>query len=179
VSNQVAAFLGTSRAVPVVPASGAAGNVLPVQSHLTPFYEPVGAHERLLVFVDGASWGTGIPGSVSLFPKDGSSAGVALPGKVLPAETLGQEIHDRAIGWQTAAVENAPFTWGWLGHSAVWTALTGQPAFDLVAASDDGATVGLIAPSATVWTVRGSATPTRVFFGRPGANGGLWWSPVP
>jgi hypothetical protein len=144
-----------------------------------PFYEPVGTHARLLSFVDGAQAGSGIPGTLALFAKDGSGVGIALPGALLPAETLAQELHNRSIGWESTQAESAPFTWGWLGHSAVWAALNTQQSLDLVAASDDGATVGLIAPGTAVWTVRGSATPTRVFFARPGTNGGLWWSPIP
>ncbi len=175
----VAAVEATSQSIAVVPAGGGAAVTPAIKSVYTPFYEPVGTHGQLLAFVDGALPESGIPGTVALFAKDGSGGPIALPGAVLPAETLGQEIHDRTIGWQTAQVENAPFTWGWLGHSAVWAAEGMTQAFDLVAASDDGATVGLIAPGAVVWTVRGSATPTRVFFGRPGQTGGLWWSPIP
>ena len=175
----VAAVEATSQSIAVVPAGGGTAVTLPIKSVYTPFYEPVGTHARLLAFVDGVLPESGIPGTLALFAKDGSGAAVALPGAVLPAETLGQELHGRVIGWQTAEVENAPFTWGWLGHSAVWAADGMTQAFDLVAASDDGATIGLIAPGAIVWTVRGSATPTRVFFGRPGQSGGLWWSPIP
>ena len=41
----------------------------------------------------------------------------------------------------------------------------------MVAATDDGGTVGVIAPGAYVWAVRDGATPTRVFFTRPAQNG--------
>ena len=147
-SDEVAAFDATTHAVTVVPPGGGAGDTLPEQTSATPFYERTGPHEQLLVFVDGASAGTGIPGSVEIRAKDGSGAAISLPGAVLPAETVGQELHDRVIGWETADVEDAPFTWGWLGHTAVWAVEGTTQAFDLAAASDDGATVGLIAPEA-------------------------------
>ena len=38
------------------------------------------------------------------------------------------------------------------------------PAIDLVAATDTGETIGIIAPGVNAWAIRDGAIPARVFF---------------
>jgi hypothetical protein len=49
---------------------------------------------------------------------------------------------------------------------------------DVIAATDDVATVGVIAPDAEVWAVRDGVTPGRVFFTHT-ASDGVWMSALP
>lgn len=50
--------------------------------------------------------------------------------------------------------------------------------FDVVAATDDASTIGVIAAGAELWAVRDTATPTRVFFTHT-AHDGVWMTPLP
>jgi hypothetical protein len=51
-------------------------------------------------------------------------------------------------------------------------------ACDVIAATDDGVTVGVIASGVSRWSVHDGAKASRVFFGRA-AQDGVWMSPVP
>ena len=178
-----AAVLASSRAVTVGPIAGGGSHALAVPVDDLPFYEPVATSPRLLAFTSTSTSQSGIPGSVVVFPFDGSGAGAKLPGAVLPAFTLSQLWNSLPHGWQGpdsgAGQVAEPFTWGWLGSEIVYeTDRTNNGGLDVVAATDDLGTVGVIAPGARVWAVRDAATPTRTFFTRPAQNG-VWSSAVP
>ena len=177
-------MLLSGRAVSVSPTAGGAATTLAVPVDDLPFYEPVATTPRLLAFTLTTASESGIPGSVVLFPTDGSGAATTLPGSVLPAFTQQELWHSQPpLGWAGADSGGGqvaePFSWGWLGSEVVYETDRGATGgFDLVAATDDVGTVGVIAPGALVWTVRDVGTPTRTFFTRTGENG-VWFSPVP
>jgi hypothetical protein len=182
-SGSVAVVLA-SRSLSVVPASGGAGNTVPVPVDDLPFYEPVASTPRLLAFTSTMKTESGIPGSVVLLATDGSGAPTTLPGQVLPALTNWQYDHSAPVAWQQAGsgAEQEPFTWGWLGSEIVYETdrglLSDPLAYDVVAATDTAGTIGVIAPGAYFWAVRDRGTPTGLFFARPSQNG-IWWSPLP
>ena len=92
---------------------------------------------------------------------------------------LGSQVnHARPFGWQGPDGGSRqiaePFTWGWLGSGIVYEARTSAvPGIDLVAATDNVATIGVIAAGAEVWAVRDGGTPGRVFFTHVVHNG-VW-----
>ena len=72
-----------------------------------------------------------------------------------------------------------PYPWGWLGSEIVYEARTLAAAgIDLVAATDDVATLGVIAGAAEVWSVRDAPKPERVFLTHA-AHDGVWVSRLP
>jgi hypothetical protein len=184
-AHDLLAALLANRAASVLPTGGGAGHVLSVPVDDLPFYEPVATAPRLLAFTSTSVSQSGIAGSVALFATDGSGAATTLPGAVLPAFTLAQLWHSAPFGWTGVDSGSGqvaePFPWGWFGSEIVYETDRGQngtTAFDVVAATDDAGTVGVIAPGAAVWSVRGAATPTRAYFPHPSSDG-VWWSPMP
>ena len=178
------AVLLANRALSVLPISGGPGHDVSVPVDDLPFYEPVAASPQLLAFTSTTTTQSGIPGSVVLLATDGSGTPATLPGAVLPAIINWQLDHSAPVAWQQAGDGSAqePFTWGWLGSEIVYETdrglLSDPLALDVVAATDDAGTVGVIAPGAYVWAVRASGTPAGLFFTRPSVNG-IWWSPLP
>ena len=88
------------------------------------------------------------------------------------------------VGWQGGDSGSGqiaePFTWGWFGSEVLYETdrSTTEPAFDVVAATDTGDTVGVIAPGAWVWAVRNTGLPTHAFFTRY-EESGIWSTTVP
>ena len=180
-----AAVVETNRTISVVPTSGGAGQALALPGDYLPFYEPAAAEARLLVFTSPTPSESGVEGALAIFAGDGTGAGARLPGKALPAITQAQVTHAQPYGWTGpdggGGQVAEPFTYGWLGSVAVYETNRGQngtTAQDVVAATDDGGTVGVIAAGAGVWAVRDGAAATRLFFTRPGQQG-VWTVPVP
>jgi hypothetical protein len=176
----------SSRVLTVVPTAGGAAHSASVPVDEVAFYEPVASRPGLLAFTSTSVTQEGIPGSVALVATDGTGTATMLPGSVLPAFTAAQAVHLDAFGWvgtdSGGGQVSEPWPWGWLGSEIVYETDRSQVvpgALDVVAATDDGAgTIGVIAPGANEWTVRGGTTPTRVFFSRASENG-VWWSPLP
>jgi len=79
------------------------GFALPTTFDIAPAHSTNGTH-------------SGVPGSVVIFPGDGSGTPVTLPGGVLPAFTAAQLGRQSAYGWQGpdggAGQVAEPFTWG-------------------------------------------------------------------
>jgi hypothetical protein len=183
-AHDYAAVVVSGRKGTVAATASGAAQTLAAAVDDAPWYEPVAATPRLLAFTSAAPAESGVAGSLVFFATDGTGMATTLPGAVFPAFTLGQAWHLEPFGWQGAdsgAGQVAePFTWGWLGSEIVYETNRAQaatPAFDVVAATDDAGTVGVIAPGALVWAVRDGAKATRVFFTRYG--GTVWMSAVP
>jgi hypothetical protein len=175
----------SGRVLSVVPTAGGAAHAASVPVDDLAFYEPVAAHPGLLAFTSTPVTQEGIPGSVVLLATDGSGSATSLPGAVLPAFTAAQALHLDSFGWvgtdSGSGQVAEPYPWGWLGSEIVYETDRSQTvpgALDVVAATDDAGTVGVIAPGANEWTVRGGTTPTRMFFSRA-AQDGVWWSALP
>ena len=183
-AHELAAMLLPTRKLSVMPTAGGTAHALSVPVDQPGFYEPVTSQPRLLAFTSPSKSQSGIYGSLTLYPADGTGPGFALPGQVLPAFTMAQLYHSPRPGWQGAdsglGQTAETFTWGWLGSEVVYEADRDPniPALDVVASTDTGGTIGVIAPGAQVWAVRDGVTPTRVFFTRP-TESGVWWSMVP
>jgi hypothetical protein len=177
------AVLESGRVVAVAPTAGGPAQALSVPVDQPPFYEPEATNAGLLVFTCPTPTQSGVFGSVDLYPASGAGAPTTLPGTVLPAFVMSQLDHQQPFGWTGADGGSGqvaePFTWGWFGSEIVYEARTFAVAgIDVVAATDDVATVGVIAPAAEVWGVRDGGVPTRVFFTHV-AHDGVWMSPLP
>jgi WD40-like Beta Propeller Repeat len=177
-----------SRQVSVRKTTGGTAQTLSVPVDDPPFFEGVPSTPELLAFTSTNVTEDGIPGSIVLFPTNGSGSGIVLPGTVLPAITESQVWHELSgygfVGWQGGDSGSGqiaePFTWGWFGSEVLYETdrSTTEPAFDVVAATDTGGIVGVIAPGAWVWAVRNIGLPTHAFFTRYSENG-IWSTTVP
>ncbi len=171
-----------NRQVTVYPTTGGAGNTLMHPVDHEGHWEAVSSNPGLLVFTSPNRTQSGIYGSVVLYPNDGSGAGRVLPGNAMPAPILSQVYHRWPIPWTKSGHTgaNGPYTWGWIGSAIVYQAYTRNVVgFDLVAATDDLATVGVVAAGIKVWAVWSYASrPARVFFAKSGMNG-VWFSEFP
>jgi hypothetical protein len=174
--DHVAAFVAGARSVVVAPVGAGTQITLPPQMGATPYYEPVNASPDLLTWV---YTGYEMPGDLAVFPTDGSGTGVVLPGTVDFAVTMAQEEHPPPFGWEVQDLSGSPFTWGWLGSAVVYQLSGSAMGSDVVAATGRGSVAGVIAPGTKVWSASNMVNPTRIFFAQYGANGGLWWSPIP
>ena len=178
--------MGSGRSVRVTATSGLSSQILSLPVDDPPFFEPVVTNPGLLVFTHPTGTQTGVLGKVALYPTSGSGAPVVLPGDVLPAFVSTQIGHLPISGWQGQdrglGQVAQPFTWGWFGSEIVYEARTvAMAGLDLVAATDDVATVGVIAGAAEVWAVRDAPKPKRVFFTHAAhaAHDGVWTSRLP
>ena len=118
-------------------------------------------------------------GSLALLAPNGGTGPIALPGTAIKGAGALLEDHRLSPQWSYPGGAVGPFTWGWLGDRVVYATQGAPSGSDLVLSTNDGATVGLVAPGTALWGVSDLASPTRIFFSRPGDGGGLWWSNVP
>jgi hypothetical protein len=174
-ANDRVAVNKTGRVAGVVAATGGATSTLSVPVDHQPMFEPVRDNPGLLVFTHPTKTQSYVPGTLALFPADGRGPARLLPGAARSAYTQNQAAHE-IWPWQQDLF--APFTWGWFGTAIVYEADYTADGFDVVAATDDLATLGAIARGVAVWSVRIGAVPSKIFFTRR-TQPGVWVTTLP
>jgi hypothetical protein len=123
---------------------------------------------------------------VLLYAENGVGAPITLPGVVDPegaASNFGFNIPNT---WDEPNPDTyggpvEPFTFRWTGRELIYSPsrVSGSVAMlDVCAATDDGATAGVIAAGAQVWTVGSATNFSRLFFDRA-IGDGVWMVAVP
>jgi hypothetical protein len=174
-ANDRVAVNKTGRVAAVVGAAGGATNTLSVPVDHQPMFEGVRDNPGLLVFTHPTKTQSYVPGTLALFPADGRGPARLLPGAARSAYTQNQAAHE-IWPWQQDLF--APFTWGWFGSAILYEADYTADGFDLVAATDDLATLGAIARGVAVWSVRTGAVPSKIVFTRR-TQPGVWVTRLP